>query len=113
MSEPPNYDVPDWWRENAELRRTMGLPNYEPPRFADGVYTYDVISRLEAAYDATIRFVGVDTRYEDDWEIRVDGEPVREIGRHRDRNGNTVFEASSDEVRAELEATLLSKDERE
>jgi len=61
-----------WWVENEELRAYLDLPDYTPPRFADGTYTHDLIPELEEKYDCDIRFLGVDTRYLEDWEVRVD-----------------------------------------
>lgn len=92
-------DKPKWWRDNERLRTEMGLAEYRPPRFADGVYTHEVINPLEEVYDCRIQFIGVDTRYRDDWEVRIDGTPAFEIGRRRDENGNTVYEMTAGAVR--------------
>lgn len=73
----------------------MGLSEYRPPRFADGTYTHEVVESLEERYDCRIQFLGVDTRYPDDWEVRIDGTPAFEIGRHRDEQGNTVYERTA------------------
>lgn len=89
-------DKPRWWRDNEALRAEMGLSEYRPPRFADGVYTYEVVDPLEEAHDCRIQFIGVDTRYPDDWEVRIDGTPAFEIGRHRDESGNTVYEMTAE-----------------
>lgn len=85
-------DKPKWWRDNELLRAEMGLAEYRPPRFADGVYTHEVVDPLEATHNCRIQFIGVNTRYPDDWEVRIDGTPAFEIGRHRDESGNTVYE---------------------
>lgn len=99
-------EKPDWWSANEDVKASFDLPPYEPPRFADGTYTHEVVPGLEAEFDCTIRFVGVDPRYPDDWEVRVDGEPVLELGRRRDEYGNTVYEVTAAEfvrgVREEL-----------
>ena len=102
----PDPEKPDWWVANESLRTEMALPPYRPPRFADGTYTHEVVSDLEAAHDCLIRFMGVNTEYPEDWEVRVDGEPVMGIGRHRDRNGNTVYEMAAAAFEARLEAEL-------
>lgn len=99
-------DDPGWREENERIRAEMDLPEYEPPRFEDGVYVHEVVPGLESEYGVTIQFVGHNTDYGDDWEIRVDFEPVASIGRHRDEDGNTVFEASAAEIVETLEAEL-------
>lgn len=96
MTDSPS-DQPRWVEENRRLKREMGLPEYEPPRFSDGVYLHEVVPDLEDRHQCSIQFLGRNTRYPDDWTVCVDFEPVMPIGRHRDRNGNTVFERSSDE----------------
>lgn len=96
----------DWWRTNDELRERLGLPSYTPPRFADGSYTHGVIEGLEDTHGCTIRFVGVDTQYPEDLEVRIDGDPAFSVGRHRDERGNTVYEMSADEFREAVEDAL-------
>ncbi|MFB6281463.1 MAG: hypothetical protein ABEH40_05550 [Haloferacaceae archaeon] len=83
---------PDWWRENERIRASLDLPAYEPPRFADGTYTHEVVEPLEAELGVGIRFVAVDPRHGDDWTVRVDGDPALTVGRRRDDAGNTVYE---------------------
>ncbi|RBI58529.1 hypothetical protein DMJ13_26580 [halophilic archaeon] len=108
MTEPVEDEddpsQPQWWLENESLREEMDLPPYDPPRFADGTYTHEVVFQLEDQYDCTIQFVGPNTRYEEAWQIRVDGELVADIGRHRDENGNTVFEMTADSFQATVGA---------
>lgn len=98
---------PGWWRENEELKARFDLPEYEPPRFSDGVYTHEVVPEIERQRGCTVLFVGYNTHYPEDWEVRVDTVPVMPIGRHRDDRGNTVYELSSttfvDRLTAELE----------
>lgn len=96
-------DQPEWWRDNERLRAEMGLPEYRPPRFADGAYTHGVVERIEDARDCRIRFVGVGVRYADDWEVRIDGTTAFEIGRHRDERGNTVYEMSAEAFREAID----------
>lgn len=99
-------DRPDWWARNAAYKRRLGVPEYRPPRFRDGVYTHTVVGELEAAHGCTIRFVGRNSTYPEDWEVQVDGTPVMAIGRHRDENGNTVYELDAAEFEARLDAEL-------
>lgn len=99
-------DDPEWWRKNESIREDMGLPEYEPPRFEDDVYVHDVVPSIEEQHDVSVQFVGVNTEYGDDWEIRLDLEPVLSIGRHRDEDGNTVFEVPAAAVVEALEAEL-------
>lgn len=100
---------PDWWRDNESLRQRMDLPPYQPPRFVDGVYTHEVVSSLEEEYDCTIQFVGLNAEYDDDWQIRIDGERLDSIGRRRDENGNTVYEMTADTFRTAVETALAEE----
>ena len=103
-------DRPDWWRENERLRAEMDLPEYEPPRFADGTYTHEITEPIETAHACRIQFIGLNTHYPDDWEVRVDGEPVMGIGRHRDEHGNTVYELPAKAFRETVIAFLSDED---
>ncbi|WP_254546890.1 hypothetical protein [Halomarina pelagica] len=96
---------PEWWRRNDRLRAEMELPPYEPSRFRDGTYAHEVVDPLEATHDCTLRFVGFGG-YPADWEVRADGETLFTIGRHRDDNGNTVYEVDAAEFRRRVTAAL-------
>lgn len=106
MCPDPDDPRPPWWVENEELRERLELPAYTPPRFRDGTFTHVVTAELEERHGRSIRFFGEDTRYPDDLQVRVDGEPVFSIGRFRDRDGNTVYEMTADEFRRELDQAL-------
>lgn len=93
---------PDWWAENEAIKAAFDLPAYEPPRFADGTYTHEIVPSLEREIDGTIRFIGVDTQYPEDWQVRVDGEPVMRIGRRRDDRGNTEYQLTAEAFRERL-----------
>lgn len=97
-------DRPAWWNENAKLRHQLSLPPYEPSRFSDGTYTFKVVSALETVFDCSIQFIGVNPTYPDDWEVRIDGERLLTIGRHRDEHGNTVYEMDADTFKARVRA---------
>jgi len=84
----------------------MGLAEYRPPRFADGVYTHEVVDTLEEAHECRIQFIGVDPRYPDDWEVRINGNSAFGIGRHRDENGNTVYEMTAEAFREAVDERL-------
>ena len=101
-------EKPEWWRRNERIRDEMDLPPYEPSRFRDGTYTHEVVEPLQAAHDCTVRFVGFEG-YPSDWEVRVDGEALFAVGRHRDDNGNTVYETDADEFRRRVESFLTSE----
>jgi homogentisate 1,2-dioxygenase len=105
-AETPPDERPSWWTENERLREELSLPPYEPSRFADGVHTYRVVERLEAAHDCSLRFVALNPSYPDDWAVRADGERLFGIGRHRDEHGNTVYEMSSAAFERAVEAAL-------
>lgn len=97
---------PDWWDKNRQLKRGLGIPDYEPPRFDDGTYTHSVVDELEKVFGCEIRFVGYNTEYPDDWVVEVDGRKIMAIGRYRDENGNTVYKLTSDEFKRQLEPLL-------
>ncbi len=100
-------EKPDWWLANENLKDAFDLPDYEPPHFSDGTYVHEVVDSLEQCYGCEIRFVGVNPRYPDDWEVRIDREPVMSIGRRRTENGNTRYlmdpETFRETIRTELE----------
>lgn len=109
MGEAPNGERPGWWEDNESIRSALGLPEYEPPRFEDGTYTHEVVPELEERFGVEIRFVGVNTDYGDDWAVRIDGEPAMSVGRHRDENGNTVFEITAGAFRERLSSILSAQ----
>ena len=90
---------PEWWDRNSDLKRKLGIPEYEPPQFSDGKPTYPIIRELEDKFDCTVRFVGYDTQYPEDWTVEADEEEVMRIGRHRNENGNTVYKMASDDFK--------------
>lgn len=102
MSEPDQSEKPEWWLENEKVREELGLPAYAPPRFQDDVYVHEVVDDLSASYGCSIDLIGVGTKYLDDWEVRVDGESVAEIGRQRDEQGNTIYTLTSDSFRERI-----------
>lgn len=99
-------DYPDWWEKNVEYKRQLDIPEYQPPRFEDSVYTHAVVDELEDTYDCEIRFVGRNSKYPESWHVEIDGKPVLEIGRHRDVNGNTVYEMNSEAFETSLRDEL-------
>lgn len=99
-------DRPEWWEEIEEWKAEMDLPPYEPPRFEDGTYAYEVVDALEDEHDCRVRLLGVDTRYREDWEVRVDGQTAFEVGRRRDDNGNTVYQTTADAFAASVREFL-------
>lgn len=93
-------DRPAWWLANEALRREMDLADYEPPRFADGTYTHEVVEPLERQYGCRIQFRSdLNPAYPEDWAVLVDRESVAPVGRHRDQNGNTVYETTPEAFR--------------
>jgi len=107
--EDPYEDVdvstlPAWWRRAIEEFEAHDLRPYRPPRFADGRLTHEVVDALEADLDVEIGFGSVDSEYRERWEVWIDGDPVAEVGRHRDPDGYTVYE-----IESEAFATLVRK----
>lgn len=56
-----------------------------------------------------IRFVGVDTQSQR-LTVRIDGAPAFSVGRHRDDQGDTVYEMSANEFRKAVEDALDADD---
>lgn len=101
-------DRPEWWKENERVKRGMRIPTYEPPRFVDGTYTHEVVDPLEERFDTSIRFVGFNTTYPDDWVVQAGGRGLIEIERRRDENGNTVYQLTSSEFERQIVTELRS-----
>lgn len=101
-----NDPRPEWWVENERLRQEMGIPPYTPPRFRDGVYTHMIVSPLEEAHDCIIKFLSPNATDWADWHVRVNGELVLTVERHRDENGNTVYDIDSEEFREAVKEHL-------
>ena len=99
-------DRPAWWRRNEALKRSLDIPAYEPPRFADGTYVHDVIDDVESTFDADVQLVGYDTTFPEDWSLTVDGETVTNVGHGRNSDGNTVFDVTSEQFRDLLRTYL-------
>ena len=97
---------PDWWRENERIRASLDLPDYEPPRFADDTYTHEVVEPLEASLGVEIRFLAIEPRHGDDWEVRVDGARALTVGRRRDEAGNTVYEIGPERFERRVRAAV-------
>ena len=89
-------ELPDWWIENQSIKSGMDLPFYDPPRFEDGIYTHTIVPVLEEELECEILFIGIDVRYLDDWEIRMDDIPVCDIKKYRTQEGNTIYGISSE-----------------
>ncbi|MFC7157647.1 hypothetical protein ACFQPA_19655 [Halomarina halobia] len=105
-----NVDRPDplpgWWTRNQRLRKDRGLPPYQPPCFADGTHTHEIVPELEEEFNCSILFAGTNTSYPDDWMVEVDGRPLFRIGRHRDDSGNTVYELSAEEFETSFRSAV-------
>jgi hypothetical protein len=84
--------LPNWWSNAVEEFEAYDLRPYRPPRFADGTLKRGVVEILENKHNVSIRFIGHNTSYEDNWTVEVAGESVGSVGRHRSPNGYTVFE---------------------
>lgn len=102
--------LPGWWRRAIEEFDEHDLRPYQPPRFDDGELKRDVVDEIERRHDVTVRFVGKNVLYRENWEVRVDEDLVGEIGRRRDPEGYTVLEIESDEFVAMIERHLAPGD---
>ena len=88
-------NLPEWWREAIAEFERHNLRPYRPPRFADRTLKFAVVHRLERELDVRIDFVSRGAS--GDWTVRIDDEPVGTIGRHRDADGQSVFEMEAEE----------------
>lgn len=102
-------ELPDWWRRAVAEFERHGLRPYRPPRFADGTLKYEVVERLEADLDASIRFVCPEPGATDSWTVEVDGESIGSIDRERVAAGYSTFRmdaaAFEEWVRREVDAS--------
>lgn len=98
--------LPDWWQQAAAEHETYGLRPYRPPRFEDGTIVPSLIEDLESTYEIDIKLLGVNALYGDAWSVYIDGEAAFEIDRHRDPDGYTVFEESSQKFTQLIEETV-------
>lgn len=99
--EDPYEDVdveslPAWWRRAIEEFQAHDLRPYRPPRFEDGTLAHETIDALEREFGVDIAFGSVGTDYREEWTVRIDGDPVGTVGRHRSVEGYTVYEVESD-----------------
>ena len=95
-ADVPLETLPDWWREAIEEFAAHDLRPYRPPRFADDELTQPLIDALEAELGVTVRLMGLDARYLDDWSVVVDGEPVAEVPHRRSPDGYSRFGIEAD-----------------
>lgn len=84
--------LPAWWRQAIEHFEAHDLRPYRPPRFEDGTPKHAVEATLKAELDISITFTCLNASVGDEWTVRIDGEPVGTIGRHRSPDGYTIFE---------------------
>lgn len=99
-------ELPSWWRSAIKEFDEHDLPPYQPPRFADGVIKHEIVEKLESQYDVTIRFIGINTQYGDNWHVRIDDEIIGEIGHIRAAEGFSVFKMESDEFEEWIHSEL-------
>jgi len=99
-------ELPTWWRHAIEHFEARGLNAYRPARFTDGTLTRRVAAELEAELDVSITLRCKNASVGDDWTIRVDGDPVGTVGRHRSKEGHTVFETTANEFRTNIRDAL-------
>jgi hypothetical protein len=97
---------PEWWKKNERLREEMGLPDYEPPMFSDGVFTHTIVPQLEEKHGCSIMFRSKQPCYPCQWEIHVDGRCVASTARRRTNAGNTIYQLSSTAFIGLIESAL-------
>lgn len=107
----PDLDLaslPGWWREAVVEFHEHGLPPYRPPRFRDGVLEREVVEPLEEEHGVDIDFIGFDTLHNEDWTVRIDGEPIAEIPHTRAADRAPLYGVTSEEFVALVEDHLGS-----
>lgn len=89
-------EYPRWWRKNIRAFEEHGLRPYRPSRFADGEIVQSLRDDLETELGASIalRMVGPDPG--GNWQICVDGDPVRAVSRRRTESGFTRYGLDSE-----------------
>lgn len=102
-------EYPDWWRKNIKEFRKYNLRPYRPPRFQDDEMVPEIISQLEDEHKVEIQIISTDPSREESWEIRVNGDPVVAINKHRHKLGYSVFMIDSDDVRSAVRNEIESK----
>jgi len=102
-------NLPDWWIENQSIKLGMNLSAYDPPRFEDGTYTHTIVPVLEEELECEILFIGIDVKYLDDWEIRIDDIPVCEIKKYRTQEGNTIYGIGSEKFDVMIREEITSR----
>lgn len=96
MDDRSTNSKPDWWLENENLRRDMDLAEYEPPRFESGEYVHNIVAELESEYGCEIQFrSSINPDYPNDWVVQLDQTTVVNVSRHRNEDGNTVYELTA------------------
>jgi len=120
---PPGYDeedpyegvdleeFPDWWRHNVEEFEAHGMRPYRPPRFADGTVTTEVVDRLEAELEVTVRIRAVDPQDGGDWEVVVGDSVVETIDRVRTEAGNSRYELTAEAFESLVRAATQQDDQ--
>lgn len=106
MDDSASDERPEWWVENRRLKEEMGLREYVPPRFDDGVYAHDIVPVLEAELECTIRFVAFNPDRPGDWRVEVDSRVAFAVERLRDDAGNSVYDISSDAFADRIRSAL-------
>ncbi len=107
-----NEDLPDWWVENQFIKSEMDLPVYDPPRFEDGTYTHTIVPVLEEELECKILFIGINVKYLDDWEIRIDDIPVCGIKKYRTQEGNTIYGLDSEKFGVVIREEVALRDQK-
>lgn len=107
--EVDETDRPDWWRRNAAEFEAHDLPDYRPPRFADGVLVPPVVEHLERVYGVEVALRGFDATTGSDWSVLVDGQAVAEVGHRRSTDRHSVFEVDAESFVATVAAAVEGK----
>lgn len=96
-------DYPAWWRENIQEFRDHDMRPYRPPRFSDGELVPEIVLDCEAELGVDVGIRAVNPELEEDWELQVADTTVTTVGRHRDGDGVTIYEMTSDDFIAVVE----------
>lgn len=90
--------LPEWWATAIAEFEERNLRTYQPSRLADGAVVETVIADFANHYDVSIRFIGKNVRYGDQWRVVVDGTPVSTVTHYRSPAGFSIFGLETGEL---------------
>lgn len=103
-------EFPKWWRQNIRVFEEHGLRPYRPSRFSDGEIVQSLRDDLETELGVSIALRAVDPNPQGQWQICVDGTPVRSVSRRRTESGFTRYGIDSETFESCVRDAVPSRD---